>query len=688
MRFTQILLLLFIVSCNVAQMKPQIQSGAQGTGANANNRVSFANSEIQGNEAFIYANIPVTFQKPLAVTTQIYFSFTGSAKGGVLCAGKDYIPSGTFNVTSSVNDQIEGYINVPAGAASAVVSFEICNDNIYEGDEVIQINIAATSSGLSIGSPSTLNYILKEKSARPTVSFATVTTSVNEGNAGSIVYNNTPPGPHIQVTLNRSSVETVAVNVVLSGTAIRTSGACSSTVDYRLNGLSLSVPNVIPVTFSPLQTSYIIPIEICGDTIIEPNESIDLSLQSPLNAIVGAQSTHSFMILNDDFVSGDTNIVADAPSDIICDEPVLGVATCIIPISLTGSKNTITYLNYTIDSVTQPLPGIFQARFQDDFYFPAHPTVFTGRVAVAAQASSTFIQVAVKADQLYEAQESFIVKLLPSDDIVPSTSDNTVVYIDASDLALKPRVNFSQPSLTVVESNQIYSVTVRLVDPSNQNLTRPSGTPVTFNLDASGSGSAPATIDEDYFFSLNLSNITIPAGEVQVVVPLTIVQDGIDEFDETFQLDLDLTATSDYNGGFYQAGVISQQEISVVDIDPLPTVSFKTMITYATSSAASDVGFNYQLVFSRQSQKPVSFNLFGAGSYPVSATCSGGQRVSIPTIGIVSFPSGIGPGDLETQINGVVCQETYPPSGSISFGMDTLQNLNPGSLGSHSLSID
>ncbi len=681
MRFTQILLLLFIVSCNVAQMKPQIQTGAQAGGSITGNRVSFTDTQIQGNENFLNAIIPITFREPLPGDTDIFFSFSGSATGGTSCiANVDYVyPTGMSK-------------NIPAGASSAVLTFQICSDDFYEGDEVIQVSIAGSSPSISIASPSTLSYNLKERSTKPIVTFGSVSTNVSEGNAGTVLYND-PLGSHVEIYLTRPSVETVKVDLVLSGNALRTSGACASTVDYRL---TQSFPNfvysntsVISVTFDPLQTSFIVPVEVCGDTIIESNESIQLSLQTPLNASLGGQSTHTFTLLNDDLVAGDTKIVAQSnASDVICDEPVAGVATCLIQIDFTGQKNETTYLNYTVDNVTDPLPGLFKAKFLDDFYFPAHPTVFTGSVAVPAQSTNAYIQVAVKADQLYEAQESFIVKLLPSDEIEPDpVFDNTVVNIDASDLALKPRVSFSQPFQTVVESNQVYAVRVRLVDPTNQNNTRPSGTPVIFDLVASGLGPNMATVDVDYFYSTSLTNITIPAGDVQIIIPLTIVQDGVDEFDETFEMSLDLFASSDYNSGLYAAGTVASQEISIVDIDPQPTVSFETMVTYVTSSPGSDVAFSFNLVFSHKTEKPVSFNLLGAGSYPVSATCSGGQRVAIGDLGVMSFPAGIGSAELLTPINGVVCQETYPPSGSVLMGIDTLDNLNLGILGTHTISI-
>ncbi|MCE3014071.1 MAG: hypothetical protein LW878_13505, partial [Proteobacteria bacterium] len=598
MRFSQILLLLFIVSCNVAQMKPQIQAGAQGTGPNAGVTVSFTSESLIGNEGFGFANLTFTLSQPLAADTTFNFSFAGSADGSSNCAisGTDY--------ERPVGDQV----TLAAGSTSGILSLRLCQDTVFENVETIQVSMAGSTPSVVIGTYGIISYTLNDNLGRPSVAFRTVATSVDEEDAGSVLYTN-PLGSHVEVFLTHQSVETVGAQIFLSGNAVIGS-SCSLGVDYVYEG-ALSFP-VATIEFDPLEDSIILPIRICGDTVIEGNDSIAMSLQAPVNASLGVQQDHSFTMLNDDFVVGDTNIVASmfATSTASNNEGT----TVNVWVVLDGTKDVDTILNYTVDSTTA-ITTAQRATFGSDFQFTGSSSQ-TGSVTIPAFTSLMNIPIQINQDSIYEPTESFFVRILPSEDIVPDSNASlqiTEVPIAVDPVDTKPVVTFSLSSQSVFESNVVNSLIVRLVDPVTQTLAKASGTDVTFALTVNPIGADPvAVINTDYFISTGLTNLTIPAGQTQMVIPLSIVQDGIDEFDERFRVSLDLTSSFDLNFGTYAAGSTPNQDVTILDVDEAPSVSFTTMVTYTTSSNLANTAYSFNFHFSRLSQKPVTINFSGA----------------------------------------------------------------------------
>ncbi len=110
----------------------------------------------------------------------------------------------------------------------------------------------------------------------PTVQFSIANYTVNE-NAGTAV---------ITVTLSAASSSTVTVSYTTSnGTAVAPS-------DYAAASGQL--------TFNPGETSKTFSVSIVDDTIQEPNETVNLSLSAPINAMLGTPSTAVLTIMDND----------------------------------------------------------------------------------------------------------------------------------------------------------------------------------------------------------------------------------------------------------------------------------------------------------------------------------------------------------------------------------------------------
>jgi len=117
--------------------------------------------------------------------------------------------------------------------------------------------------------------------AVPAVQFATTSGSANEGNSGSTTVT-------VQATLSAASTQVVTVPITYSGTA--TSGT-----DYTNAATS--------ITIAAGQTTGTATFSVIGDTTVEPNETVILTLGTPTNATLSTNKAFTHTIGNDDFVA-------------------------------------------------------------------------------------------------------------------------------------------------------------------------------------------------------------------------------------------------------------------------------------------------------------------------------------------------------------------------------------------------
>ena len=140
--------------------------------------------------------------------------------------------------------------------------------------------IAALSAGnpanATLVTPSTTTITIQNDDPAPTIQFTTGQYSFNE-NAGTVT---------IPVTLTGSTSLPASVNYAVTG------GTATAGSDYTGGSGTLS--------FSPGTTSASVSINIANDATYENNENIILSLSSPINATLGAPSTTTITIQNDD----------------------------------------------------------------------------------------------------------------------------------------------------------------------------------------------------------------------------------------------------------------------------------------------------------------------------------------------------------------------------------------------------
>ena len=128
----------------------------------------------------------------------------------------------------------------------------------------------SSPSGASLGALTSATYAIIEKT--PGVGFTTAASSGPQSQNGSL-----------SVKLEYSSTQTVKVNYAVTG------GTAKNGTDYKLTAGTL--------TIAAGATTASIPITVIAQTINEPDKTIQITLSSPTNAVLG-QATTVYTILN------------------------------------------------------------------------------------------------------------------------------------------------------------------------------------------------------------------------------------------------------------------------------------------------------------------------------------------------------------------------------------------------------
>lgn len=290
----------------------------------------------------------------------------------------------------------------------------------------------------------------------------------------------------VVVQLSNSTTNAVTVNFSLSGTA--TNGT-----DYALTS---SNPLVIPAGV----TTAAITFSLNNDGLDETPETLVITMDSVLNAIKGNPNLHTVTII-------DPPVVALTSTGQTVDEHDGSVQ---IGLSVTSDAPVSTAID-----VPFSLTGSAAAGPSDDY------TVSSNPVTIPAGTSTAFITLLLNDDSLDEDNETVIVTLAPPGNAVIGTPNEHTVTIRDNDSP--PTAAYTWELQSVTEEVGQAFVTVEL----NQ----VSGRDVVIPFSASGT----ATLNSDY--SLPVSSVTIPAGDLTVEIPVTILADSDDaEGDETIIL--------------------------------------------------------------------------------------------------------------------------------------------------------
>ena len=201
--------------------------------------------------------------------------------GGTAIGGTDYTIGGTSTSVNFLNRT--GTVTFAAGSRTAFIDINPINDSEFEDPETVVITLA-NSSAYQIGNSSSATVTILDNDL-PTVTIEATDAEAAETKSGQP----TNPG-RFTLTRTGSTTHALTVNYSIGGTA--TNGS-----DFnRLTGT---------VTFAAGSSTAVIDINPIDDTLVEPSETVILTLLGSSTYQIGTSNTATVTILDNDVLPGD-----------------------------------------------------------------------------------------------------------------------------------------------------------------------------------------------------------------------------------------------------------------------------------------------------------------------------------------------------------------------------------------------
>ena len=345
----------------------------------------------------------------------------------------------------------------------------------------------------------------------------------------------TPPLPTVGFSQATSSISEAGSTAVITVTVsdehrfpIRVAYATS-------NGTATAGSDYTPIsgtlTFPPDQLSHTISIPILNDTLDESNETVNLTLSTPISATLSTTSILALSIVDDDAPP----TVQFSAAALTVDE---GVGTAMITATLSSSSALTVTVPYATTTGT--------ATAGSDY------TATSGTLTFAPNQTSQTIRLPIVDDTLDEVDETVALALsTPTNATLGALATSTVTIRDND---APPTVQFSTATLAVNESagTAVFTATLSTV----------SSLPITVAY-ATSDGTANAPAD----YTPISGTLTFAPHQTSQTVTVAIVNDTLIEADETVVLALSTPTNA-------SLGASAHTILTINDNDGPPTVRF------------------------------------------------------------------------------------------------------------------
>ncbi len=348
-----------------------------------------------------------------SVTVQAYLNYPHTADLTV-----DYTPAGGTATPGVDYNLAPGTLTFVSGSVTGSFTINVINDALVEPSETIITTLSNPSAGLSVGARGSHTYtILNDDYVY--ASFSSATASGAEGNVAA-------PVTSLQIVVSGGIISQPGslIVMVLNGTA--------SSADWSQSGNLVSIPAgdyTAPVSIS-------IPVSvltILGDLAVEPDETVNLSMNTFVTVTAGPVVNSVYTILNDD---NSTVSVAAATPDV--DEGGPGAAgTGTFAFTLSNPVSTARTVSYTVSGT---------ATSGTDF------VALPGSVVIPAGALTYNLTLTSVTDLIVEGDETVIITItgVSGTPAVAFNSTSAVITIIDDDL---PVILFSPSAVNMAEGS-------------------------------------------------------------------------------------------------------------------------------------------------------------------------------------------------------------------------------------------
>jgi hypothetical protein len=433
---------------------------------------------------------------PLAVPVTVPIFFAGDAEYEV-----DYSP--TFL----------GSVTIPANSNTALVRVDILGDLIDEFDEKILLYLRTPKpADVALGVVISHTITIVDNDPIPDVGFALASSSGLEGtgsvNSSAIAVSLYLPGTTTPIVSGKPVTVTFSVT-----------GGTASANDFTIFGAEKS-GTTYTLIIPPGQQAGMIYLNPDPDSIYEGNETVTLSLSSAVNANrLTARSNHTFTIINDD----EPPVVSFVwPGQLVKEGTT---ATAMLMLDRVSGIDTTINVSYLMG------PGVVFNRDRchpnKDYDFAMdNPEFPGGNITIPAgslYSSPSTLITACNDVLVNEPDEIVTVKINSATNALVGGQSSHVFTITESN-PTPPSLSFAVPTQSVLESAGIVPVIAQLSGPSGQIIQFS----YTIEGTATYTGGSP-----DFTLSPVPGVVTIPAGAGQGVIDVGVIDDPIDEMDET-----------------------------------------------------------------------------------------------------------------------------------------------------------
>uniref|UniRef100_UPI003D64899D T9SS type B sorting domain-containing protein n=1 Tax=Flagellimonas beolgyonensis TaxID=864064 RepID=UPI003D64899D len=388
---------------------------------------------------------------------------------GTATSGNDY----AFTSPQVVNIPVGTYDGT-AGTAIPIPTLVITGDALVEPNETINLTLSVPTGDVTLGGQTTTTYTINNDDS-VTVAFSQAT-----GAAAENVGNNLPVLFITGTVTNASSV-----TVTNAGTGTATVGADYIFTSPQVVNIPAGAYDGTAGTAIPIPT-----LAITGDALVEPNETINLTLSVPTGDVtLGGQTTTTYTINNDDSVTAAFSQATGSD------------------VENTGSNLPLLFITGTVtnaSSVTVTDAGTGTATAGTDFTFTS-PQVVNIPAGTYDGASGTAIAIptlAITGDAIVEPNETINLSLTAVSGDVSLGGQTTTTYTITND-------DTAAVTIANASGNEDDG-------PIQVSATLNNGVQGGFSVQVSTSDGTATTADSDYTPVNNLTlSFTGAAGQIQ-----------------------------------------------------------------------------------------------------------------------------------------------------------------------------
>jgi hypothetical protein len=498
-------------------------------------------------------------------------------------------------------------VSISAGSTTTTITYTIIDDALDENSETAIVTLGSPTNG-TLGTDVEHTLTITDNDDPPTVQW----TASSQSGAESV--------GTMTITAQLSAVSGLNVTVPYTMTGTAT----GSGTDYSITAS--------PVTISAGSTTTTVTITIIDDALDEDNETVIVTIGAPTNATKGATDVHTATI-NDN----------DATPTITFSSGTASGSEATTPVAFVATLSAVSGRTITVDYAT----ANGTATAVSDY------TAASGTLTFTAGQTEKTTNVIIVNDALDENDETFTFTLSNLSNV--DAGANIAVTYTIEDDDATPTVQWTASSQSGAESVGTMTITAQLSAVSGLNVT----VPYTMTGTATGSGT-------DY--SITASPVTINAGSSTTNITITVVDDSLDENNET----VIVTMGSPTNA---TKGATDVHTATINDNDDPPTVQWTT--------ASQSVVENAETI-------TITAQLSGASSFTITVpfTVSGTAIGSGVDYTIDSSPVTIPAGETTTNISLTIVEEiVVEPTETVIITMGTPTNATKGTTDIHIASI-